>query len=51
MDVLLHSLSVREYKTYPKYIYNANAGTQTNIIHFSTALLSHVNWLGYARYT
>jgi hypothetical protein len=53
MDVLLHILSVREYKTYPKrkniYIY-ADAGTPTNVDPFRTELLSRINWLGYARY-
>ena len=51
MEVLLHSLCVREYKTYPKRkkIY-ANAGTQTNAVHFRTALLLRVNWLSYVRY-
>jgi hypothetical protein len=51
MDVLLHSLSVHEFKNYPKgKKKNANTGTQTNVVRFRRVLLSCVNWLDYTRY-
>jgi hypothetical protein len=48
-------LSVREYKTYPKIIYiyiyiYGGSGTRNNVVRFRTALISRVNWPGYARY-
>jgi len=57
MDVLLHNLSVCEYKTYSKryiyiyiyiYIY-ADTGTRTNVVCFRRVLPARVNALDYLR--
>ena len=50
MNVLLHNLSVCEYKTYSKREkLHGDAGTLTNIVYFRRVLPSCVNMLGYLR--